>query len=200
MPKPNGFLVFVRHRQLKSMKEGKPIESLKEAVNIFGGEWDVMNAADRKIFKDKAKRFRLGTLAPESFTESTIINDSTPSSSGKGNPKQFSCVNSLLEESNPTNVLFVVMSCNYFCHTRSNPYCYVPAEIGMCAFSIKLGVIDNYWTLVDPQILPKGKLLEAKELHELHRVPLPPFEPRFQDLERILLNISHFLQRVKIQN
>jgi len=72
---------------------------------------------------------------------------------------------------------------------------YVPAEVGLAAFSLRRGLIDNYTSLIDPGQIPIGCAAESRDYRQSHDLPEPPFAHSARRYEEILANIDEFLQR-----
>jgi hypothetical protein len=57
-------------------------------------------------------------------------------------------ISEMLTSMDPKDVTIVVMNISMYFISRGKLF--VPAEIGLTAFSLQKGIIDNYWSLVDP--------------------------------------------------
>ncbi|XP_055380787.1 uncharacterized protein DDB_G0287625-like isoform X2 [Condylostylus longicornis] len=83
---------------------------------------------------------------------------------------------------------------NYFVKLNDSEETYIPAEISICKFSIRDGILDKFHTFVNPGVLPFGHALQAREhAKSTHQLELPPNAVGEKNLGKIYKNIAEFI-------
>jgi len=72
---------------------------------------------------------------------------------------------------------------------------FVPAEVGLCAFSLENGIKDMYSTLIDPKSFPSAFTGYVRRNAADLAIPEPGFDERCQDIEIIYGQIRKFVEK-----
>jgi hypothetical protein len=68
-----------------------------------------------------------------------------------------------LGKGDPKTASFVII--HFSVHGKMIDFIHIPAEVGLTAFTIQDGIVDNYWSFVDPSKLT-GWLVDYLRLND----------------------------------
>uniref|UniRef100_A0A1A9ZXQ9 HMG box domain-containing protein n=1 Tax=Glossina pallidipes TaxID=7398 RepID=A0A1A9ZXQ9_GLOPL len=194
---PNAFMMFTMEWKEKHGKHLNISQATAEAGNI----WKNMNAQERGPYSERAKAEKLrmrkrhekltcvGT--PISEMHKQKLEKEEKEKQAKRTIEQS--VRNSKKRGELENKEYFFIAVNYFMKTFDGGI-YIPAELSICQYSLKQGVIRTFHTFINPGAKMYGYQLEAQHHSDTtHGLPLPPKAMGDSNLGNIYNAVLKFL-------
>uniref|UniRef100_A0A1B0B350 HMG box domain-containing protein n=1 Tax=Glossina palpalis gambiensis TaxID=67801 RepID=A0A1B0B350_9MUSC len=195
---PNAFMIFTMEWKAK---HGRHLTNLSLATAEAGKIWENMNAQERGPYKDRAKAEKLrmrngcekltcvGTPISEMHRQKLELEQKEKQI--KRTIEQT--VRNSKKNGELENKAYFFIAVNYFTKT-SDGSVYIPAELSICEYSLKQGVIRTFHTFINPGVKMYGHQLEAQRHSDAtHGLPFPPNAMGDKNLGNIYNAVLKFL-------
>ncbi|CAO1414964.1 unnamed protein product [Diamesa serratosioi] len=194
--KGNGKPLAMFEHKRNLYKTGRNIGSgeLKEECDIL---WGAMKPEEKEIYHKQAR----GPLLPKiekytsqgvSYSEIELQKLKKQREIEEINLDIDNMLNLAVEHDKLDKKEFFFVKTSYFVQTLR--YDIFPAELALCKFSLKEGVIDIVNTLINPGPLPLGMSSTAQtHAEKTHQLPLPPNCEGVKEMEKLFEIISNFV-------
>ncbi|CAL8129408.1 unnamed protein product [Orchesella dallaii] len=149
--KKNGFFVFMEERKLATEESLGFKLTLSELSLVLSEDWKNMSAEEKEGYTSKAKAYNEKMRAENEGTKLENAKALVTQKDAEQSKDNREIVWNMFTEKNWTSQP-IVLCCfsTYFEPALGDGEMYIPAEIGLTAFSLKNGLIDNFARIIDP--------------------------------------------------